>query len=84
MRLASGKQMAHSGLPGSRFAVPVSDTDEVALRESAVPRNTKATTEWGVRVWSEWCAQRATCLANGVLCLLFANSENCINKLLHT
>ncbi len=52
--------MAHSGLPGSRFAVPVSDTDEVALRES------------------EGCAQRVTCLANGVvLCLLFANSENC-------
>ncbi len=52
--------MALSGLPGSRFAVPVSDTDEVALRESAIPCNTKATTEWGVRVWSEWCAQRAT------------------------
>ncbi len=74
--------MAHSGFPGSRFAVPVSDTDEVTLRESAVPRNTKATTEWGVRVWSEWCAQRATCactlvFADPVLCLPFANSENC-------
>ncbi len=61
--------MAHSGLPGSRFAVPVSDTDEVALRESA-------------RVWSEWCAQRATCaytlvFVDPVLCSLFANSENC-------
>ncbi len=74
--------MAHSGLPGSRFAVPVSDTNEVALRESAVPRNTKATTEWGVRVWSEWCVQRAMCactlvFVDQVLCLLFAGSRNC-------
>ncbi len=60
--VASGER-----LPGSRFAEPVSDNDEVALRESAVPRNIKATTEWGVRVWREWSAQRATCFpANGL------------------
>ncbi len=29
--------MALLGVPGSRFAVPVSDNDEVELRESAAP-----------------------------------------------
>ncbi len=33
--------------------MPVSDAAEVALRESAVPSNTKATTEWGIRVCTE-------------------------------
>ncbi len=47
--------------------MPVSDTDEVALHESAVPRNTKVTTEWGIRVWRKCSAQRATCFpANGL------------------
>ncbi len=44
--VTSGERMALLVVPGSRFAVPVSDTDEVALRESAVPKNMKATTEW--------------------------------------
>ncbi len=51
--VTSGKQMALLVVQGFMFAVPVSDTDEVALRESAVPRNTKTTTERGIRVWSE-------------------------------
>ncbi len=46
-QVISGERMALLGISGSRFAVPVSDTDEVALRESAVPSNTKVTTEWG-------------------------------------
>ncbi len=55
------------GVPGSRFAEPVCDFDEVELRESAVPRNIKATAEWGIRVWREWSAQRATCFpTNGL------------------
>ncbi len=65
--VTSGEWMALLGVPGSRFAVPVSGTDEVVLCESAVPRNTKATTEWGIPVWSEWSAQRAMCFpANGL------------------
>ncbi len=63
----SGERMALLGVPGSRFAEPVSDNDEVALHESAIPRNTKATTEWGIPVWLEWSAQRATFFpANGL------------------
>ncbi len=35
--VTSVEQMALLGVPSSRFAVPVSDTDEVALCESAAP-----------------------------------------------
>ena len=38
----------------SRFASAVSDADELSVRASAVPSNTKSMTEWGIRVWSEW------------------------------
>ena len=42
----------------SRFAPPVSDADELSVRASAIPRNTKSMTEWGIRVWSEWANSR--------------------------
>ena len=38
----------------SRFASAVSDAEELSVRASAVPSNTKSMTEWGIRVWSEW------------------------------
>ena len=43
-----------------RFAQPVSDADEIQVRASALPGNTKASTDWGIRVWSEWPASRVT------------------------
>ena len=43
-----------------RFASPVSDTDEVVLRGNAIPGKTKATTEWGMRVWNDWASSRVT------------------------
>ena len=46
-----------------RFGGPVSDTEEVSLRAGAIPNNTKATTDWGIRVWDEWAASRATTIA---------------------
>ncbi len=42
----------------SRFAEPVSDDAELDLRATAVPANTKATTDWGIRVWKEWAESR--------------------------
>ena len=44
----------------SRFADPVSDNRESELRSSAVPEKTKATTQWGVRVWRDWAQARIT------------------------
>ena len=42
-----------------RFVGPVSDAEEVSLRAGAIPNNTKATTDWGIRVWDEWAGSRA-------------------------
>ena len=42
----------------ARFAQPVSDLDEKELCSSAVPGNTKVTTEWGIRIWNDWAANR--------------------------
>ena len=44
----------------SRFAQPVSDVDEINVRTSAPPENTKASTQWGMRVWSEWATSQVT------------------------
>ena len=40
------------------MAQPVSDLDEKELCSSAVPGNTKAATEWGIRIWNDWAANR--------------------------
>ena len=42
----------------ARFAKPVSDDQEASLRSTAVPTNTKATTDWGIRLWEEWASNR--------------------------
>ena len=42
----------------TRFIEPVSDVAEASLRAGAIPSNTKASTEWGIRVWEEWAACR--------------------------
>lgn len=42
------------------FVQPVSDADEIQVHASARPGNTKASTDWGIRVWSEWAASRVT------------------------
>ena len=47
----------------ARFGEPVSDAKEVSLR--AIPDNTKASTEWGFRIWNEWATSRATAIAAG-------------------
>ena len=42
----------------TRFAEPVSDETELELCKTAVPENTKSTTEWGIRTWNDWAANR--------------------------
>ena len=42
----------------SCFAQPVSDVDELQVRAGALPENTKARTDWGIRVWDEWASSR--------------------------
>ena len=42
----------------TRFAEPVSDEKEFELSKTAVPENTKLTTEWGIRTWNDWAANR--------------------------
>ena len=49
----------------ARFSEPVSDAKEVSLRAGAIPDNTKASTEWGIRIWNEWATSRATAVADG-------------------
>ena len=49
----------------ARFGEPVSDAKEVSLRAGAIPDNTKASTEWGIRIWNEWATSRATAVAAG-------------------
>ena len=40
-----------------QFAQPVTDDAEVQLRATAIPENTTATTEWGMRIWNEQATQ---------------------------
>ena len=49
----------------SRFAAPISDEDEAILRSGAVPQKTQSTTDWGIRVWKEWAAERNPQSADG-------------------
>ena len=48
-----------------RFGERVSDAKEVSLWAGAIPDNTKASTEWGTRIWNEWATSRATAVAAG-------------------
>ena len=43
-----------------RFGSPVSDSKESSIRALAVPTTTKASTEWGIRVWNEWASIRGS------------------------
>ncbi len=45
-------------MSASRFAKPISEQELTDLRKSAIPSNTKMTTEWGVRLWNEWATSR--------------------------
>ena len=49
----------------SHFAAPISDEDETILRSGAVPQKTQSTTDWGIRVWKEWAAERNPQSADG-------------------
>ena len=42
----------------ARFARPVSDSAELELCATAVPTSTKAATNWGIWVWSDWANSR--------------------------
>ena len=44
----------------SRFAAAVSDDEEQKRRNTAIPEKTKCVTDWGIRVWSEWAANRSS------------------------
>ena len=49
----------------SHFAAPISDEDEAILRSGAVPQKTQSTTDWEIRVWKEWAAERNPQSADG-------------------
>ncbi len=42
----------------SRFGKTVSNEELKSLRESAVPSNTKKSTTWASKVWSDWVTER--------------------------
>ncbi len=42
----------------SRFADPVSDQKQKERRSKAVPGKTKATTDWGIKAWTDWACSR--------------------------
>lgn len=48
----------------SRFARPLSQLEEASLLASSIPSNTKATTEWGIRIWDECTTSRESNAAN--------------------
>ncbi len=41
------------------FGDPVADSEEQDFRSTAVPLKTRACTEWGLKVWSDWSKARA-------------------------
>ncbi len=51
----------------SHFVQPVSDADEASLRALAIPANSKAATDWGVRVWNDWAKDRAMSVVDGIV-----------------
>ena len=46
------------GACASHFAKPVTSKTLAELCDSAVPNNTKLSTEWGIRLWKEWASSR--------------------------
>ena len=52
--------METSACKSSRFKEPVSDALEEEMRTNAVPDKTKAVTAWGIRIYTEWAAHRAS------------------------
>ena len=46
------------GACASHFAKPVTSKQLAELCDTAVPSNTKLTTEWGIRLWKEWASSR--------------------------
>ena len=48
----------------TRVAEPVSDETELDLYKTAVPENTKSTTEWGIHTWNDWAANRCVFTAD--------------------
>ena len=53
----------------SRFVEPVSDADEASLCATAIPSNSKAATDWGIRVWNDWakCRPKPTADSDGIV-----------------
>ena len=48
----------------ARFVNPVSDAEEVSLRSTAIPSNSKAATEWGIELWNHWAGSRSKSTAD--------------------
>ena len=45
-------------VPAERFKTPTSDEDMTRLCKAYVPPNTKKNTDWALRLFSEWRAER--------------------------
>ena len=41
-----------------RFGQAISDNQVESLKLNAIPQATKASTNWGISLWREWCSQR--------------------------
>ena len=56
--LAGSSKYAMPEVEPNHFAKPVSDEQVKAVQESAIPGNTKKSTNWALNVWNEWSVSR--------------------------
>ena len=54
--VVEGRPRTSDDVGDSRFRQPTMDEEISALREEAIPLNTKKNTAWAVNVWREWAA----------------------------
>ncbi len=59
----------------SRFADPVTDAKEKEIRSKALPDKTKATTDWGMKAWTDWACSRLISPADVVSRVLPTNTK---------
>ena len=58
--LANYGQEVKSGLPcvSTRFGPPVSEEDIISKMEGTIPKSTRNSTKWAVKVWDDWVENR--------------------------
>ena len=54
------ERQPHPSSSSSRFGDPVTRENLCSVIDKGVPANTKRTTNWGYRVWTDWCKAKNT------------------------